>query len=137
MAFGPIRRWQTRRQVNAALANRPRLSKQEWYDQFWNREGLPRDVVDFIYEKFSGYSGIDFGLVRPADTLEGDLQFRAVCYGDWDLDLFDDVKDAFGVDIRGCVLSDVQTISQWAHQLTKCIDTPEGNKNMVSVADRD
>lgn len=78
-------------------------------------------MADFVYDNFSQYSGIDFGLVRPGDSLAQDLAFRTACYGDWDLDLFDDVKETFGVDIRTCPLSEATTVSDWVRQLTKCI----------------
>src|SRR5207245_11239271 len=95
-------RRKARRATNVRLSARPLMDRDAWRAHYAGV--IPAAVVDFVLNSFEGYSGIDFARVRPSDRMEADLKFSSACFGDWDLDLYDDFKDRFDRDLRDCPL---------------------------------
>jgi hypothetical protein len=88
-----------RRRVNRALRDRPTLTVDEWFESFWQPQGISKDVACFVYIQLEKYSGLKFGRVLPSDRLHEDLQWTSVCWFDWDLMLYKDFWHRFGIDI--------------------------------------
>jgi hypothetical protein len=89
-----------RRQVNAAMKARPRqaLSLVAWCKTFCsNDQAWP--VLSFVYQYFAQYSGLEFGRVRPSDTLNDDLRFPIVCWFDWSITFCEDFYQRFSLDL--------------------------------------
>ncbi len=74
-----------RAEVTEALARRPRLDEESWYRLYWEPEGVPEAVSNYVFHYFGEISGIDSGRAVPTDLMESDLRFNEVC-GDWDYD---------------------------------------------------
>ena len=91
-----------RRQVNASLQKRSKLSPEMWSGLFSEIEEddpiAPRLLI-FIYTRLQDYSGLDIGRIRPSDRLIEDLQLPLVCWFDWPNQLCDDFYKTFHVDI--------------------------------------
>jgi hypothetical protein len=90
-----------REQVNQWLSSRPCLTCEDWFHRHWASPslGMPKALVEFIYDRLSTYSGLTVGCINPTDRLLEDLHFPAVCWFDWGLTLCDDFYHAFGIDI--------------------------------------
>jgi hypothetical protein len=92
-----------RQQVIEWLHTRPRLSCDEWFQRYWVPpkvpQALPRDLIEFIFERLETYSGLPVGYLQPQDRLVEDLQFPAICWFDWGFTLCEDFHTAFGVDM--------------------------------------
>lgn len=82
------------------LRLRPAWSKEEWFEQYWRRQAISRQLSDFVYVQMQDYSGLEFARVRPDDRLVEDLQLPLVCWFDWQLSLCDDFWQVFGVDLH-------------------------------------
>jgi hypothetical protein len=91
--------WAVRQRVNRALYRRPTLNSDEWFERFYQRQGITYSVAQFVYSRLSHYSGLEFGRVLPTDRLTEDLDWPRVCWFDWDLCLCDDFYGQFQVDI--------------------------------------
>jgi hypothetical protein len=92
--------WAVRRQVNRRiLGGRPDRSFGEWYQRFWEPEGVSREVADFIYRHIPRYSGLRFAQVLPSDRLCEDLKLPLVCWFDWELSLYEDLQQKLGIDL--------------------------------------
>ncbi|WAL60919.1 hypothetical protein [Thermocoleostomius sinensis] len=91
-----------RQQVNKALRDRPELSAEDWFHRFYQAYGVAHPVVIFAYSQLQHYSGLQFGRVLPTDRFHEDLRWSDVCWFDWNLQLYDDCWQEFGVDLRGC-----------------------------------
>ena len=87
-----------RREVNSWMLRRDRnpLNLTQWSDLFGNGA---HPVLTFIYESFGEYSGLDFSLVRPNDSLNNQLHFPLVCWFDWTITFCEDFFQAFDVDL--------------------------------------
>lgn len=88
-----------RRKVNRDLCQRPYLDADQWFKAFWADQDISIATVEFVYKRFSGYSGIQFGRVLPSDRLEADLNWTEVCWFDWEFSLCEDIEAQFGFDI--------------------------------------
>jgi len=90
-----------RRQVNARLRKRPRLSLEAWCGVFPKPNGVAvaSPLLVFIYRKLPDYSGLDVGRIRAHDHLIEDLNLPLVCWFDWPYQLCDDFFETFQVDI--------------------------------------
>ena len=90
-----------REQVNQWLSSRPCLTCEDWFHRHWASPslGMPKALVEFIYDRLSTYSGLSVGRMHPNDRLLEDLHFPAVCWFDWGLTLCEDFYHAFGIDI--------------------------------------
>lgn len=75
----------------------------QWFESFYQPQGILYSVSRFAYQHFPRYSGLEFGHVLPTDRLNEDLHWTQVCWFDWELSLYDDFLQAFGVDISGCL----------------------------------
>ena len=58
-----------------------------------------KELLTFVYQRFSQYSGLAFGRVRPHDTMHGDLKFALVCWHDWVIDFCEDFWEHFHIDL--------------------------------------
>lgn len=89
-----------RKQVNQWMKRRTRqrLSPSEWCQLFCRQERA-RPVLAFVYQYFTQYSGIEFGRVRPDDSLNRDLHFPLVCWFDWSFTFCEDFFQRFGLDL--------------------------------------
>lgn len=88
-----------RRQVNRSLRQRPALNCEQWFQAFFQPQGITNTVASFAYTHLERYSGLEIGRVLPTDRLEQDLHWTQVCWFDWELHLYDDFWQQFGVDI--------------------------------------
>ncbi|MBE7381893.1 MAG: hypothetical protein F6J95_010835 [Leptolyngbya sp. SIO1E4] len=90
-----------RRQVNAWLQDRPKLSLEAWSNLFIQTKGTPlsQSLLAFIYRQLQEYSGLDVGRIRATDRLIEDLRLPLVCWFDWPNQLCDDFFEMFQVDI--------------------------------------
>lgn len=89
-----------KQRVRQNLRLRPAWSKEEWFEQYWRRQAISRQLSDFIYIQMQDYSGLEFARVRPDDRLVEDLQLPLVCWFDWQLSLCDDFWQVFGVELH-------------------------------------
>jgi len=89
----------TRRQVKRFLRDRPSFSVDDWFETFWKERDIAKPISVFVYIHLSKYSGLDFAKVQPGDRLNEDLQLPLVCWHDWQLSLYDDFWQSFGVDL--------------------------------------
>ncbi len=89
-----------RAQVNQQLKSRtPRaLSLTTWCRLFSDCSD-DREVLAFVYQRFSEYSGLEFGRVRPNDCLHSDLNMALVCWHDWVITFCEDFCEQFHVDL--------------------------------------
>jgi hypothetical protein len=90
---------QRRRQVNRLLQQRPALDLQQWFAGFDQLQGIAYPIAAFAYEHLARYSGLEFARILPHDRLEQDLFWTQVCWFDWQLQLYDDFWQQFGVDL--------------------------------------
>ena len=88
-----------RRRVNQSLHDRPTLSPEEWFEQFWQPLGISPQVVSFVYTYLQAYSGLEFSRVQPSDHLNQDLHLYLVCWFDWEVALCEEFANCFGVDL--------------------------------------
>ena len=108
---------EVREQVSQWMRMRDRqpLSLIKWCEVFSNElvnigkavedsatEGVTKSVLAFVYEFFSGYTGLAFSQVRPNDRLNRDLHFPLICWFDWTLDFCDDFLARFDLDLSDC-----------------------------------
>ena len=111
-----------RKDVNAWMMRRDRqaLDLSTWSELF----GHPaHPVLIFIYESFSSYSGLDFSLVRPNDSLNTHLKFPLVCWFDWTITFCEDFFHAFELDLSDRFdEADFCTIGELVSFLVKQID---------------
>jgi hypothetical protein len=115
-----------RQQVNRALRGRPALSAEDWFQRFYQVQGIANPVALFAYSQLQHYSGLDFSRVLPTDRFCDDLHWSDVCWFDWNLQLYDDCWQEFGIDLSDCFdesqLSTVQEfvtfLNQAIHQTT-------------------
>lgn len=89
----------TKQRINQFLRHRPALSAQQWFEQFWQPLGVSRQVTDFVYTHMQTYSGLEFARVQPKDRLNEDLHLPLVCWFDWEISLYDDFLNSFGIDL--------------------------------------
>lgn len=89
-----------RSQVNQWLKSRTNrtLSLTTWCRLF-SDQSTDREVLAFVYQRFSEYSGLDFGRVRPDDRLHGDLHLALVCWHDWVITFCEDFCEQFHLDL--------------------------------------
>lgn len=91
-----------RRQVNQTLRQRPILHLDQWFQMFYQPQGIAYTVANFAYVHLANYSGLDFGRVLPSDRLNEDLHWSQICWFDWQVKLHEDFWQQFGVDISDC-----------------------------------
>lgn len=89
-----------RREVNQWTKSRGRrsLSLSEW-SRLFSSSPDDQEVMTFVYQRFSQYSGLDFGRIRPTDRLHADLNLALVCWFDWVMVFCDDFEEHFHIDI--------------------------------------
>ncbi|MBF2003329.1 MAG: hypothetical protein IGS50_19830 [Synechococcales cyanobacterium C42_A2020_086] len=87
-----------RRQVNQRLRRRPALSVEQWFETFYQPQGMTYSVVAFAYQQLPLYSGLDIARVLPDDHLYEDLCWAQVCWFDWQLNLCEDFCHHFGIE---------------------------------------
>ncbi|MBW4694563.1 MAG: hypothetical protein KME27_22675 [Lyngbya sp. HA4199-MV5] len=104
--FGSLRAYtdlspdlRTRQRVNRFLRDRPALSEDEWFEQFWQAQGVVQPIAAFVYTQMQTYSGLDFSRVRPDDHLTEDLYLPLVCWFDWQTSFAEDFLASFGLDL--------------------------------------
>ena len=56
-----------RRQVNRFLRDRPALSAEEWFEQFWQPLEISPQIANFVYVYLQACSGLEFSRVQPSD----------------------------------------------------------------------
>lgn len=88
-----------RQQVNRSLCRRPEMKPREWFESFYQPQGVAYRIVKFAYTRLGHYSGLGFGRVLPTDRLQEDLHWYHVCWFDWEMSLCDDFYREFGVDL--------------------------------------
>lgn len=88
-----------RHHVNEWLHERPGLSCDQWFETFWKANNILQTTAEFVYYTVASYSGLHFAYVVPSDRLEENLYWTHICWFDWELTLFDDVKAQFNIDI--------------------------------------
>jgi len=70
-----------RRLRNASLGERPSLSEDQIYDEFYASSGLPRELVVRAWKETAGTLHIDAGKLRPSDEVKqlaaGGLQLQS------------------------------------------------------------
>jgi hypothetical protein len=108
-----FRRLRTRARVRRALAHRRAPESLEWYERIWKPRAISPQTAEFVRERFSRYSGIDFTKVLPSDRVCEDLGFPHVTYGDWDLDLIEEFESAFGVRLNLTDVAKLRTVEDW------------------------
>jgi hypothetical protein len=119
-----IRRLLDRHAVRAFLANREALPFADWHRQLWHQRNISEAASAFVYEHFGKYSGLDFARVRPEDRLAEELRFSTTTYGDWDLDLYEEFQQVFGIDLRRTPApKDLSTVEDWLRYLDRCLAT--------------
>ncbi|MEM9947407.1 MAG: hypothetical protein AAF810_15240 [Cyanobacteria bacterium P01_D01_bin.36] len=87
-------------QVNQWLQTRTRraLSLTAWCRLF-SDESNDRELLAFVYQRFSEYSGLEFGRVRPGDRLNADLHLALVSWYDWVITFVEDFCVHFHIDL--------------------------------------
>ena len=103
-----------RYQVNQWLQTRTHraLSLTAWCRLF-SDQSTDREVLAFVYQRFSEYSGLEFGRVRPGDLLHGDLHLALVCWHDWVITFCEDFCEQFYLDLSDCFdEDDFETIGE-------------------------
>ncbi|XHX78371.1 MAG: hypothetical protein RBJ76_28785 [Stenomitos frigidus ULC029] len=88
-----------RQRVNRCLRNRPPLSANQWFEQFWQPQGINQPIVTFVYTQMQAYSGLEFARVRPHDRLNEDLYLTLVCWFDWETSFNEDFFARFDIDL--------------------------------------
>jgi hypothetical protein len=111
-----------RQQVNSALCDRPKLSAEDWYQRFYRAYGVAHPIVIFTYSRLQHYSGLDFGRVLPSDRFYEDLRWSDICWFDWNVQLYDDCWQEFGVDLSDCFdESQLSTVQEFVVFLNQAI----------------
>jgi hypothetical protein len=90
-----------RRRVVRSLQRRPSLSPQEWFHTYGESLGIAESVVMFAAQQLEQYSGLPFGRLLPGDRLDDDLHWTQVCWFDWELSLYEDMRQTFGIPLEG------------------------------------
>lgn len=104
--------------VNRKLRHRLALPQEEWFEMFWQRQSISQDVAEFVYAHIPRYSGLNVARLKPHDRLEADLCWTQVCWFDWEMDLYDDFLQCFGLDIsEEFDFSQLGTIDDLIHSL--------------------
>lgn len=98
-----------RRQVNRFLRDRPALTPDEWFEQFWEPLEISQAVTDFVYLSLQNYSGLEWARVQPSDHLVKDLHLVLVCWFDWEISFCEDFFCCFGVEL-GLEVDNFQTV---------------------------
>ena len=88
-----------RRQVNYFLRDRPALTPDEWFEQFWQPLEISQQVSNFVYVHLQNYSGLELSRVQPSDHLNKDLHLFLVCWFDWETSFCEDFSSCFEVDL--------------------------------------
>lgn len=122
-----------RRQVNRLLCQRAALDLEQWFQLFYQSQGITYAVAAFAYVHLPRYSGLKFERVLPTDRLDQDLCWTQVCWFDWEVRLYDDFWQQFGVDISECLdVSALLTVKDLMACLTQYDLTQyEGKKPQV------
>jgi hypothetical protein len=107
-----------RRQVNQALRQRPAMPPEQWFQTFFQPQGIPYTLVSFAYEHLARYSGLEFSRVLPDDRLNEDLQWTQVCWFDWEQHLCADFDQQFGTAIGDQLSEDLNQQLDQANLLT-------------------
>ncbi|NJN32762.1 MAG: hypothetical protein HC824_21880 [Synechococcales cyanobacterium RM1_1_8] len=104
-----------RTSINRALyARRASLTGEEWFERFWQPRGISRQIVEFVYERLSCYSGLRWGLTVPSDRLLEDLQLPLVCWFDWELDFCDELSQELGIQLEDpSLLEKAETVEEF------------------------
>ena len=88
-----------RQRVNRYLRDRPTLTVEQWFEQFWRPQGVNHSLVTFVYTQMQTYSGLEFARVRPHDRLNEDLYLPLVCWFDWETSFTEDFLASFDIDL--------------------------------------
>lgn len=89
-----------RNEVNQWMKDRMRanLGLSEWCRLF-APYSENKELLTFIYQRLSQYSGLNFGRVRPRDTMHGELKFALICWHDWVITFCEDFCEHFHIDL--------------------------------------
>lgn len=63
-----------RKAKNAKLAGRPELTESQFYERFYSKEGIRKDVVCYVLELIKQCIGVDSEHLRPSDSFESELR---------------------------------------------------------------
>ena len=88
-----------RQRVNQYLRDRPPLTVEQWFEQFWRPQGVNHSLVAFVYTQMQTYSGLEFAKVRPHDRLHEDLYLPLVWWFDWETSFTEDFLASFDIDL--------------------------------------
>ncbi len=117
-----------RQQVTRKLCQRPDLTLETWFESFYQPQGVSHAVASFAYEHLAQYSGLEVGRLLPDDRLEADLTWTEICWFDWDLRLYEDFWQQFGVDISDAfdptLLSTVEDLVVWLNDAARGQNLP-------------
>lgn len=115
-----------RREVNSWMIRRDRalLDLPQWSELFGS---AGHSVLAFVYHAFSEYSGLDFGRVRPNDSLNNHLHFPLICWFDWTITFCEDFCQQFDVDLSDRFdEADFDTIGELVDFLVQRVPVDEG-----------
>lgn len=116
-----------RRQINRWLQQRPALDLEQWFQAFYQPQGISYAITAFAYEHLARYSGLDIGRILPTDRLNEDLCWTQVCWFDWQTNLYDDFWQHFGIDLSDCLDEDaLLTVKDLMAFLHSCQTQPSG-----------
>ena len=120
-----------RTEVNQWLKDRMRanLGLSEWCRLFASHSEN-KELLTFIYQRFSQYSGLSFGRVRPRDTMHGELKFALVCWYDWVITFCEDFCEHFHIDLSDDFdEDDFETIGEMMAYLSEQVDRAQEKNN--------
>src|SRR5947208_3562948 len=86
-----------RDEVTRFLAQRPRLTHEEWHRRFAAAGGIPLEFVRWFRDSASEHFGYDLSGALPDDRLIEDLGMYDATWGDVDWDIFEDYEQRYGV----------------------------------------
>ncbi|MEL6937899.1 MAG: hypothetical protein AAFO84_01765 [Cyanobacteria bacterium J06598_1] len=123
-----------RLQINQWLhAHRRDLSAAAWCRRFADHSDNA-ELLSFVYQQFSEYSGLSVGCVRPEDTLHGDLHFALVCWHDWVITFCEDFMEQFELDLSDCFdEDDFETVGEMMTFLSAQLATVQETPDSTSV----
>jgi hypothetical protein len=85
-----------RAEVRVRLAERPDLSRNAWYQTYWEQLEIREQVALAVAEFIGSEAGIDALKLIPTDRLVEDLRLPDLCWPDWDMRLAFLLRDTSG-----------------------------------------
>ncbi|MEL6552663.1 MAG: hypothetical protein AAFQ63_04260 [Cyanobacteria bacterium J06621_11] len=127
-----------RHEVNQWMKDRTRvnLGLSEWCHLF-EPYSKNKELLTFVYQRFSQYSGLTFGRVRPRDTMHEELKFALVCWHDWVITFCDDFCEHFHIDLSDYFDEDeFETIGEIVEYLGEQIAREQEKTNARQLSHR-